>query len=179
MTSIFENLPVDAAALPQVETLTFHSIEKKYLRVSIITSAIFWTLALAGGLSISAFGDIDNRPLAYAIFGGGVLLLALANLTFIRASFKKKKYALRERDIIYTKGLWWSVRTSIPFNRIQHAELKQGPFERMYGLHSLKVFTAGGQSSDLVIPGLKEETAQSIKDFILGKTSQDGSESTD
>ena len=179
MTSIFENLPVDANDLPKVETLTFQSIEKKYLRVSLISSAIFWLVLLAGGLSIAAFGDIENRPLAFIIFGGGILLLAILNLLFINAAFKKKKYALRERDIIYTKGLWWSVRTSIPFNRIQHAELKQGPFERFYGLHSLKVFTAGGQSSDLVIPGLKEETAQSIKDFILGKTTQDGSESAD
>lgn len=179
MTSIFENLPVDAESLPRVESLTFHSIEKKYLKVSLISAAIFWVLALAGAISISAFGDIENRPLAFMIGCGAVALLAIANLLFINASFKKKKYALRQRDIIYTKGLWWSVRTSIPFNRIQHAELKQGPFERIYGLHSLKVFTAGGQSSDLVIPGLKEETAQSIKDFILGKTTEDGSESTD
>ena len=179
MTSIFENLPVDAEALPKVESLTFHPIEKKYLRVSLISAAIFWVLVLVGANSIAAFGDIENRTLAFIIFNSSVILLAIANLTFIRASFKKKKYALRQRDIIYTKGLWWSVRTSIPFNRIQHAELKQGPFERLYGLHSLKVFTAGGQSSDLVIPGLKEETAQSIKDFILGKTTEDGSGSAD
>lgn len=174
MTSIFENLPVDAASLPKVEELTFHPIERRYLRVSLISSAIFWVLLFIGAMSIAALGDIEERQMAYLIFGGGVLLLTAANMLFINASFKKKKYALRERDIIYTKGLLWSVRTSIPFNRIQHAELKQGPFERLYGLHSLKVFTAGGQSSDLVIPGLKEETAQSIKDFILGKTSQDG-----
>ena len=122
MTSIFENLPVDASSLPQVESLTFHHIEKKYLRVSLIGSAIFWGVLLIGGIAISAFGDIENRPLAYLISVGGVLLLATANLLFINAAFKKKKYALRERDIIYTKGLWWTVRTSIPFNRIQHAE---------------------------------------------------------
>ena len=179
MTSIFENLQVDAAALPKVESLTFHNIEKRYLRVSLISAAIFWLLALGGAISISAFGDIENRTLAFIIGCGAVVSLAIANLFFIKASFKKKRYALRERDIIYTKGLWWSVRTSIPFNRIQHAELKQGPFERLYGLYNIKVYTAGGQSSDLVIPGLKEETAQSIKDFILGKTTEDGAGTED
>ena len=175
MTSIFENLPVDAAWLPQVASLTFHPIEKKYLRVSLIGSILFWLALLLGGAIFAAFSDIENQTLVYLISAAGVLLLAVGHLFFIRAAFKRKMYALRERDIIYTKGLWWRVRTSIPFNRIQHAELKQSPFERLYGLHSLKVFTAGGHASDLVIPGLKEATALSIKDFILGKTTLDGS----
>lgn len=83
---------------------------------------------------------------------------------------------MREKDIIYTKGLLWQTRTSIPFNRIQHAEVKQGPIERMFSLHSLKVFTAGGDSSDLVIPGLEEENASRIKEYIMGKTALDGTD---
>ena len=84
---------------------------------------------------------------------------------------------MREKDIMYTKGLLWATRTSIPFNRIQHVEIKQGPFERIFKLNSLKVFTAGGQTGDLVIPGLNEENALQIKEFILGKAAIEGSNS--
>lgn len=174
MTTIFENLPVDAEDLPKVEDINFQSIEKKYLRVSLISSITFWLVLIMGYLAIVQFSDMEKTPLAYLAGSGGLLLLGSFSLMIIVLGFKKKKYALRQRDILYTKGLLWSVRTSIPFNRIQHAELKQGPLERMYGLHSLKVYTAGGQSSDLVIPGLKEETALTVKDFILGKTASDG-----
>ena len=174
MTTIFDNLPIDAEALPKVEKVDFKPIEKKYLNVSLITSTLLWLVLIVGYLAIAHFSEMEKTLVAYLSGSGGFLLLGLINITFIVLGFKKKKYALRQRDIIYTKGLLWHTRTSIPFNRIQHAELKQGPLERMYGLHSSKVYTAGGQSSDLVIPGLKEETALAIKDFILGKTTSDG-----
>ncbi len=172
--TIFNNLPIDADSLPKVEEVNFQPIEKKYLRVSLMVSVIVWTLFIAGYLAIIHFSDAEKTVINYLLGSGSFLVLAIFNIIVISLGFKKKKYALRQRDVIYTKGLLWQIRTSIPFNRIQHAELKQGPLERMYGLHSLKVFTAGGQSSDLVIPGLKEETALAIKDFILGKTASDG-----
>lgn len=174
MTTIFENLPVDAESLPRVEDIDFKSIEKKYLRVTLIASAIFWLILILGWLAIAHFSEMEKTLLNYLAGVGGVFVLGTLNFIVTILGFKKKKYALRQRDVLYTKGLLWHVRTSIPFNRIQHAELKQGPLERIYGLHSLKVYTAGGQSSDLVIPGLKEETALAIKDFILGKTAADG-----
>lgn len=176
MNSIFENLPVDADQLPKVENIEFKPIERKYLKVSLWVSSIFWSILFIGvGISLF-FAEVDNPVLLYVLALGPILLLALSNTILTIKGFRKKKYALRQRDIIYTKGLLWSVRTAIPFNRIQHAELKQGPVERIFGLHSLKIFTAGGQTSDLVIPGLREEVAQSIKDFILGKTAEDGRE---
>lgn len=176
MTSIFENLPVEADSLPRIEEVNFHPIEKKYLQVSLLASAAFWLVLMAGWVAFIYFADVEKGPVRYLAGLGGILLFAGFNVTLTVLGFKKKQYALRQRDIIYTKGLLWRVRTAIPFNRIQHAELKQGPLERIYGLHSLKVYTAGGQSSDLVIPGLKEQTALSIKDYILGKTPDDGSE---
>ena len=173
-TTIFDNLPVDADDLPKIEEVDFRPIEKKYLRVSLMVSVIIWTLLIGGYLAIIHFTDSEKTLINYLAGSGALMLFAIFNITVITLGFKKKKYTLRQRDVMYTKGLLWHVRTSIPFNRIQHAELKQGPLERMYKLHSLKVFTAGGQSSDLVIPGLKENTALAIKDFILGKTAADG-----
>ena len=41
----------------------------------------------------------------------------------------------------------------------------------MYGLGSLKLYTAGGNSSDLVIQGLSIEVAENLKDFISSKIS--------
>jgi membrane protein YdbS with pleckstrin-like domain len=174
MTTIFENLPVEVESLPKVEDIDFKSIEKKYLRISLISISIVCLVLIAGYLAIAHFSEMEKTLVSYLAGSGALFLLGSFNFTMTILGFKKKKYALRQRDILYTKGLLWHVRTSIPFNRIQHAELKQGPLERMYGLHSLKVFTAGGQSSDLVIPGLKEETALAVKDFILGKTASDG-----
>jgi|GEM_PF-6009490 len=51
-----------------------------------------------------------------------------------------------------------------------------GPIERMFGLSKLKIFTAGGASSDLKIPGLLPETANKLKDYIQLKVGRDEEE---
>jgi membrane protein YdbS with pleckstrin-like domain len=93
-----------------------------------------------------------------------------------RKVFAIKQYALRKHDVIYTSG--WIIRntTVLPFNRVQHVEIKHGPIDRMFGLSSLKIFTAGGSQSDMVIPGLERERAQRIKELIVNKTGQDEEE---
>ena len=173
MNNPFQNLPVDLEALPKIEPQNFVPIDKAYLKVSRISSWIFLLVLGVGGFLVLYF-NTEPETLTYFILGGIYLALVTVSQITITLGFKKKKYALREKDIIYTKGLIWSVRTAIPFNRIQHAEIKQGPIERKFNLSSLKVFTAGGQTSDLVIPGLPSETAQQLKDFVLGKTTEDG-----
>ena len=173
MNEVFQNLPINIEELPKVSEVDFQPIEKAYLKVSIINQLIFLTILSVGALSIIYFSDIPNKYEAYMISGLVIIALIVFSLLMTIFGFKKKKFALREKDIMYTKGLIWSVRTAIPFNRVQHAEIKQGPLERLMKLSSLKIFTAGGQSSDLVIPGLTNEKAQEIKDFILGKTSTD------
>lgn len=177
MTDTFDNLSVSPADLPQVQEAEFHHIEKGYLKVTLLSNGIFFLLLFVGAFCLVFFSDdFKGSIIEYSIAVGGVMLLWTLNTIVVLKAFSKKQYALRDKDIIYTKGLLWSVRTSVPFNRIQHAELKQGPIERLFKLHSLKIFTAGGQSSDLVIPGLPEDTANRLKEFILGKTALDGSD---
>lgn len=173
MTTLFQNSLVDIDALPQIENLEFVPIDRNYLKVSLISRILIISIGAIAAFLFVYFNEeigYDVFPIIGSIYG----VLMTTSITLLRMAFKKKKYALREKDIIYTKGLIWSVRTSIPFNRIQHAEIKQGPLERKFNLSSLKVFTAGGQSSDLVIPGLPSEKAQQLKDFVLGKTAEDG-----
>jgi len=85
-------------------------------------------------------------------------------------------YALREKDIVFKEGYLWRSVTVVPFNRIQHAEVEQGPFDRLFDLSKIKIYTAGGSSSDLQIPGLRPTESESIKFFILNKTGSDEEE---
>lgn len=83
--------------------------------------------------------------------------------------FPKRGYILRERDITYSKGWLFHSVTTIPFNRIQHSDVSQGPIERKFKLSTLKIYTAGGSSSDLSIPGLEAGEAQILREFISKK----------
>ena len=74
------------------------------------------------------------------------------------------------------RGLIWYSSTVIPFNRVQHCEISQGPIERLFKLSELKIFTAGGASSDMSVPGLNPETAHRLKEYIVIKTGMDEEE---
>ncbi len=88
---------------------------------------------------------------------------------FTKFSFQKKGYVFREHDAIYKSGLISETTTIIPFNRVQHVALHQGFISRKLGLASVELFTAGGSSSDLEIPGLLLADAQIIKNLVSQK----------
>jgi len=177
MTESFENLVVDLNQLPQLQEEDFSGIELSYKKATVLSWGIFFLLLLIGGLvGVYFSADQGDGPQAYLIVTGSIVLLWVLNLIWVNKAFEKKKYSLRQKDLVYCKGLLWSKRTTIPFNRIQHAEVKQGPIERIFKLHNLKVFTAGGSTSDLSIPGLTEENANKLKAFILNKIEEEADE---
>jgi membrane protein YdbS with pleckstrin-like domain len=83
--------------------------------------------------------------------------------------YRKKGYAVREKDILFRHGILSTTTTIIPFNRIQHVAIHEGFFSRMYDLSELQIYTAGGSSSDLHIPGLPKYEAEQIKTFLLNQ----------
>lgn len=87
--------------------------------------------------------------------------------------FHNKAYALREKDIVYRSGWLWKQTTTAPFNRVQHVSIDQGPIERQFDLAKLKIYTAGGKTSDMSIPGLAPETANQLKEYIVKKTEEE------
>lgn len=95
---------------------------------------------------------------------GFVVSMYLAGKQYDRAG-----YALRDQDVTHRSGVWWHTVTTVPFSRMQHCEISQGPVQHAFGLATLRIFTAGGTSSDLSIDGLLKEEAVRIKDFITEK----------
>lgn len=172
----FSNQQVEEWQLPSVLDIKYRPIEKKHRTVSIIASMIFTFIILVIPFIINmASSDTWFYDQLIYILVGWLLITGF----FILLSFqgyKHKGYALRERDIIFKEGWIWRSSTVVPFNRIQHTEIDQGPIERMFGLSKLKIFTAGGASSDLKIPGLLPETANKLKDYIQLKVGRDEEE---
>jgi len=56
---------------------------------------------------------------------------------------------------------------------VQHCELVSGPIGRKYGLASIKLNTAASNNIDISIKGLKQETAEQLKAFIMEKIETD------
>lgn len=165
---IFTNTSIDVSQLPQVETIDYQQLAPAWLKSSYIGTAIFFVFLLIPTLILPIFQG-DEHPVLYGIpvFWFSWLLLSL---WLTKKDYKIRGYGLREKDIIYRKGVLFKSTTVVPFNRVQHVEIKQGPIARYFGLHTLAIYTAGGESSDLSIPGLSGDTAQQMKEYIVQKT---------
>lgn len=164
---LLENLQLEKSELPLLENVDYSPHPKDYRDMRLLILMIvmfllsgFWIMQLVF-LNMTAMGVI------FLIWAG---LLSIILLEEIKG-FKKRGYVLRQRDITYKKGFLIHSQTTIPFNRVQHCETTQGPLSRAFGLMSLKVFTAGGASSDLRISGLRPEEANRLKDFITEASS--------
>ena len=171
---IFENKQIDLEQLPQIETVDYLPLDRAYLKVSYIGNAIFFAFLLIGPLISIVIIDQAEYSFLKILIPSIWLFLMLFSFWITSVGFKLKGYALRDKDILYSRGILFRSVTAIPFNRVQHCEIKEGPIERYFGLKTLEVYTAGGESSDLSIPGLRGESAQQLKTFIVKNTSNDG-----
>jgi len=171
---IFTNQQIDLSSIPTAAYIDFLPLEKSYRTILVIGSLVFTGIIAIGLVIVFWQTDVPGWIAISAL--SFWLLLGVLQLVFIFKGFKCKGYALRERDMTYKKGWLYKKQVTVPFKRIQHVDIKQGVFERAYGLAKLNVYTAGGNTSDLSIPGLILEDAKQYKSYILGVLEADDEE---
>lgn len=173
---LFQNDQIYPEDLPNVSDIDFISLDAKHLNQIRIGTGIFSILLLLGLiLLLTSNGYLfDVTVLLSSLLIWGIIVLGLFLIT--KKVFKNKGYALREKDIHYHSGWIFKKQISIPYSRIQHCDVSRGITDQMLDLSKLNVYTAGGGSSDITIPGLTEKLAEKLKGFVLKKTEEDESE---
>ncbi len=164
MVSDFKNDVV--TNLPDITSISFTRIDKKYLKVIIINFFLVFVSLFIGLVVLQQFVFSESvNAFKFTIYSSFTTFFAIIFLYLI-LSFSKRKYAIRDKDITYKSGLLISKTTTVPFSRIQHVEIDEKPISRLFTLAALSVYTAGDSSDDLEIRGIKKETALKIKEFI-------------
>lgn len=161
----FTNEVIDIDQLPKYEEITLTSPHQKYWNVIVINICIFFLIC---GLCLAAlllFKKAVKPYLYVALIAYVVILVATFILYYL--SFKKRGFALREKDIIYKSGIIAESTKIIPLNRIQHVALDEGLFSRFYQLATLEIHTAGGSSGHMQIAGIPLENAKMIKEALM------------
>lgn len=165
--SAFTNESIDLDSLPKFEAIKLHAPDRRFWNVIAINILI---LLILGGIGLSLFIYFNEAVKPYTLyFITGFIFLFLLIFLLYKASFKKRGYALREKDIIYKSGIIAEKTTIVPLNRIQHVALGEGVFSRMYKLATLQIHTAGGDSGHMHIAGIPIDQANAIKEALLKK----------
>lgn len=166
---LFQNTSIDLSTLPKLDDTEMESLSPAYLKVSYLGTTIFFVILAVVLTAIRFFAEFDIPYWVELGIVGGWLLLLLFSLWHTYENFQLQGFAIRERDLTYRSGVFFRKTTVIPYNRIQHAEVKQGPIERWFNLQGLEIYSAGGDGSDLYIPGLPANRADQLKDYIIEK----------
>ena len=155
------------------EQLRFEPLRPDYLKVLRIRAVV----AAAAAILIVALldlGPLRDLPLPQgaAPAAVGVLGLALAWVLPERR-YRAWGYRLDEDELFIRAGRIVRYRTVVPFSRVQHIDVSQGPIERRYRLGRLTLHTAGTRTAAVWVPGLDYEEAERVRDLNRSRIRQE------
>jgi len=127
---------------------------------------IVWVLrAIVIGLVVGAVGVglatvLEASPFVPAGFAGVLIVLGVIHAIL---RYRNWRYIVGEDAIYLERGVLTEIRTEVPLVRIQHVDSRRSAFERLVGLASTVVYTAGSRGADVMIPGLTPENADGLR----------------
>lgn len=116
--------------------------------------------AVIAGASFIAAGAA-----AVAGAAGGVLVLGAVYLWLQRRRYLAWAYQERSEDLVVWRGVMFRRLSVVPYGRMQFVDVTAGPWERIFGLSTVKLHTAAA-ASDARIPGLEPAEAARLRDRL-------------
>ncbi|OYU81244.1 MAG: hypothetical protein CFE23_05630 [Flavobacterium sp. BFFFF1] len=121
----------------------------------------FWVFLVVYILKPHAVGSL------YVFAGLMVLLVLFAIIAYLK--FRNFTFFLDERndEFVITEGILNKSRTTINLNKIQQVNIKQSLLQKIIGVHSLDVDTAGSSKEEVVIKAISHDIALALKSRLL------------
>jgi uncharacterized protein len=165
----FANDTIDTKQLPRFEEVQLTPLNFKYKSVVLINSSIVVLILIIGFFALFIEKKDEFSSKTIVILSVIAFVLSCLIYFFSLLGFRKKGFAFRNHDVIFRSGIIATNTMVIPYNRVQHVALHEGLVSRYFGLAKVEIFTAGGNSSDIEIPGIAKEEAENIKQLLMGK----------
>lgn len=94
----------------------------------------------------------------------------------IRAPIRRyaaRGYSIENERLRVVRGILFRSDTVVPFGRVQHIDVNQGPLERVFDLATLTVHTAGTHNASVTLPGLLRADAMGMREDIRAAIRRD------
>lgn len=144
--------------------------QRTVLRVRFAIALLIPVIAMA----VLDIGPIRETPVPQGLAPGIMALIALIGVIVLPGR-RYRAWGYRESadELFIRHGLFQRVTTVVPFGRVQHIDISQGPVERSCGVATLSLHTAGTRSAEVSLPGLAREDAERMRDRIRAQIRQD------
>lgn len=155
--------PTAAALDDEGELTRLHPNYAHALRVQAVLTSI---PVLIASLVLEAVSR-DQGWLPAGVIAGPVLLIALALIIRIpMRRYSARGYQMSADRLRVVRGVLFRSDTVVPFSRVQHIDVNQGPLERFFGIATLTLHTAGNHNASVALPGLGEPLAREMREDI-------------
>jgi membrane protein YdbS with pleckstrin-like domain len=137
-------------------------VDPAYRTVLLLRGSIWAALLLLCAIAAEFLVDLPTGLATIpALAIGGWLALISPGVRFRRLG-----YTFSEDRLRVVRGYIFYSDTLVPFSRIQHIDVEQGPILRQFGLAELHVHTASGDNEVISVPGLPRADAESMREAI-------------
>jgi membrane protein YdbS with pleckstrin-like domain len=144
-------------------------VEKGQLWVMRIHALMVSLMMLAGG-AIAEHILREELGVPVGTVLGPLAVVAVYAVLFSPARrHRALGYRMDPEELHAARGVWTRTETVVPLARVQHIDVSQGPVERMFAVSRLVLHTAGTMNSLVVVPGLRRETAEAMRDEIRSR----------
>lgn len=154
----------------ETQLTPLHPDQVKVLRIRFALTA----LAVLAPIALLDLAPLRETALPFGLVPGIVAVLALVAVAILpERRYRAWGYREGADEILIRSGLFKRVKTVVPFGRVQHIDIAQGPVQRRYGLATLILHTAGTSGAAVPLPGLALSEAERMRDAIRAQIRQD------
>jgi uncharacterized protein len=138
--------------------------------VSLLTS-----LMTAAIVSLALYSRYNAHQAIWIAIAG---VFAVAIVFGLWLAYRRYRYTFWKLDrdgFAVKRGRLWQWETRVPTTRVQHMDIKRGPLERMNGLASVVLHTAGTRLGAVSVSGMDHHDAERLRDYLTRQIDrQDG-----
>ena len=138
---VFSNDSLRIDALPSLIETEFEGLPQRYrsLRAAVYAGVMLVVFAGIGVLMWSEWTAVNTLRWGVWLALGIAIVLGLVWAIEEVKGFPLRGVLVREHDLSYRSGYFKRETVTVPFNRIQHSEVVQGPVARAFDVCTLKL----------------------------------------
>lgn len=116
---------------------------------------------LVAGIVVGALAYLAFEVVWLAV--PAVVVLVVLGVVHSHYRYRNWLFEVHDDHLEIEYGVVRKVSVVVPYVRVQHIDTNRGPIERLLGLATLRVYTAGSEGADLGIPGLDRARAEEMQ----------------
>ncbi len=163
-----DHTPIEPHSWLPMEQIPLEPLGDNYVKMVLAESLLFSVALMIGATGAMVFLQLP-KLFIIGMLSALSIVLVFGNI-FRNLQAKRLAYAITSQELLLAQGIFWHKRTSLPFTRLQHVSLSQGPLEKFFGLKRLKCFSAGSGVAEIDIRGLDEIKAEHLRQHLLVNT---------